>query len=146
MHSQCILKLHVGHRTPTQLLRKGWSTLVKELEVGLESEVEGIFHSSAIVRTECFLFLLIPSLEIKCELVDQNRKCKQKNQPITWLIPNRFTQDLEKKTWQLSVILNESKASISASVLLIRTRSEGSSDSDSDSDSDSASATAVNHV
>ena len=37
--------------------------------------------------SEGFLFLstplLIPSLPCKCELVDRNRKGKQKNQPIT---------------------------------------------------------------
>ena len=40
----------------------------------MESESQG---------SERFLFLLIPSLAIKCELVDRNRERKQKNQPIT---------------------------------------------------------------
>lgn len=67
----------------------------------MESELQG---------SEQFLFLLIllliPSLAINCELVDRNQNHKQKNQPITKLIPNPFTQDLEQKTWQASTILN----------------------------------------
>ena len=62
-------------------------------------------------------------------MVYRNRKRKQKNQPITWLIPNSFTRDLEWKVWRPSAILYESEASVSAS--LIHTTSEDSSDSDS---------------
>ena len=78
----------------------------------------------ARIMSERFLFLpislLVPSLEVKCELVDQNGKSKQKNQ-------------LERKTRRLSAILNESEASVSASVVLIPSRSEDSFDSDCNS-------------
>ena len=73
--------------------------------------------------TSAFMIpLLISSLAIKCELVDRNRERKQKNQPITYFIPNPFTRDLERKIWQPSSILNESEASVSASVVLIHTK------------------------
>ena len=70
----------------------------KEPSDGIESSME-----SESQESERFFFLpiplLIPSLANKCELVDRNRKRKQKNQPITKLIPNPFTRDLERKVW-----------------------------------------------
>ena len=77
---------------------------------------------------------LIPSLAIKCEQVDRSQKHKQKNQPITWLIPNPLTRNLERKTRRRSSILNESETFVFASFVSIHTRSEDSSDSNSDSD------------
>ena len=47
------------------------------------------------------IFLLIQLLAIKCELVDWNQKCKQKNQPIIYTVAQsqylyaRFTVEQE---------------------------------------------------
>lgn len=67
---------------------------------------------------------------------DQNWKCKHKHQPITQLILNPFTQDLE---WQPSAILNEESLAFLRSV-------HSDSDSNSGSNSTSASVSSVASV
>ena len=73
-----------------------------ERGIGIVSSTE-----SESQESERFLFLPIPllimSLAIKCELVDRNHIRKQKNQPITKLVPNPFTGDLEWKTWRMII-------------------------------------------
>ena len=56
-----------------------------------DRKLDGIGIARIRTFTSFTIPLLIPSLTIKCELFDRNRKRKQLNQPITKLIPNPFT-------------------------------------------------------